>query len=284
MSRIQRYVRATSVEEAAGLKQELGATAFYLAGGTDALVFTPENATVAIDVTHLGLDLISARDGVVEIGATTLLRDIERNEVTRDIAGGAFREAIQETGPWLIRNQATLAGNICNASPSADSAPMLLALDAEIMLSVGSVIAIDQFFTGPHRTALTGQLVTAIRIRSERMAGHFHKLSRSKSDVAQVNLAITAQTGDGVLRNVRVALGSVAPTPMRARRVEALLEGQRPDGHLISEASALVREEVTPIDDWRATASFRRHAAGVMVARGLASLGGNGAGELRASA
>ena len=216
---------------------------------------------------------VRSEDGWIEIGATARLRDVERHPDVIATASGGLIEAIRETGPWLIRNQATLAGNICNASPSADSAPMLLALDAEVRLADGSSLPLDRFFAGPHRTVLKGRLVTSVRVQPRKRRGYFHKLSRSKSDVAQVNLAVTARVEAGVFRDVRIALGSVAPTPMRAVKTEALLEGRRPEGDLAAEASRLVREEISPIDDWRATAAYRTHAAGVLVQRAILALG-----------
>jgi len=275
---IQEYVRPSSVDEAIELKSRLGNKAFFLAGGTDALVFPPPDATTAIDIMRLGLDGVGRENGTVIVGATTILRDLERHLDVTGVAGGALIEAIRETGPWLIRNAGTLVGNICNASPSADSAPMLLALDAEVRLWGGRSIQLDDFFTGPHRTVLGDELVTELRIYPRDRQGYFHKLSRSKSDIAQVNIAITARLEDGALRDVRIALGSVAPTPIRARKSEALLEGKNIgaggefDTLLLDELAATIRAEISPINDWRATAAYRRHSAGVMAVRGVKAL------------
>jgi probable selenate reductase FAD-binding subunit len=272
VSRIQEYVRAGSIEEALALKAQLGEKAFFLAGGTDVLVFTPPDATTAIDITRLGLDGVRRENGAVLIGATAILRDVERHPEITTIADGALVEAIRETGPWLIRNAGTLAGNLCNASPSADSVPMLLALDATVTLSDGRTIPLDQFLIGPHKTILGNELATQIRIEPRSRRGHFHKLSRSKSDIAQVNLAVTARLEDNRLFDVRIALGSVGPTAVRARQSEGLLEGEAVAPALLDRLTALVRTEISPIDDWRATAEYRRHAAGVMVARAVRSL------------
>jgi len=275
VSPIRRYLRATDVDNALAAKSEFGGAAFYLAGGTDALVFTPASSTVAIDIMHLGLDSITSREGVIEIGATARLRDIERHPAILDVATGALVESLRETGPWLIRNQATLAGNICNASPSADSVPMLLALDAEVVLSDDSTIPLDRFFVGPHQNVLSNQMVASIRIHPRGRAGYFRKLSRSKSDIAQVNLAVTLTVENGLARDVRIALGSVSATPLRATRAEALVEGQSLTPDLRAKAAQTVRAEIRPIADWRATADYRRHAAGVMVQRALANLAGD---------
>ena len=272
MSRIDDYVRPSSVADATEVKRELGSKACYLAGGTDALVITPPQATTAIDIMALDLKGVHRSNGAVVIGATTILRDVERHPDIVGVAGGALVEAIRETGPWLIRNAATLAGNICNASPSADSAPILLALDAELILSTGKAVPLFEFFQGPRRTALQDELVTEIRIYPRERDGRFHKLSRSKSDIAQVNIAVTARVESNVLHDVRVALGSVAPTPIRARNSEQLLEGQIVSDDLLKQLADTVRAEISPIDDWRATGAYRRHTAGVLATRLVSSL------------
>lgn len=272
MRRIEKYFRPGSVEEAVEIKSQLQERAFFLAGGTDALVFTPPHATMAIDVMHLGLNQVNQTDGRLVIGATAILRDIERTPSVVQVAGGSLAEAIRETGPWLIRNAATLVGNVCNASPSADSAPMLLALDTEVILSSGRVIPLDQFFVSPHRTILQGELVTELRMYPRNRKGHFHKHSRSKSDIAQVGVAMTANVEGSVLRDVRLALGSVSPIAMRARRSEQLLEGSTAGTDMLEELVDTVRDEIDPIDDWRATAVYRRHIVGILARRAVESL------------
>jgi CO/xanthine dehydrogenase FAD-binding subunit len=149
---------------------------------------------------------------------------------------------------------------------------MLLALDAALTLADGRSIPIDEFFTGPHRTMLGDELVTHIWLQGRGRAGHFHKLSRSKSDIAQVNLAVTARVEGDIMRDVRIALGSVGPTPLRARDSERLLEGNAVTTDLLERLKTKVRSEISPIDDWRATAAYRRHAAGVMVVRAVQAL------------
>lgn len=269
MSRLQEYVRPGSMEEAVERKKDSGGTAFYLAGGTDALVLIPEHARTAIDIMAIDMGGVRSENGAITIGANTILRDIERHPAIQQVADGALVEAIRETGPWLIRNAATLTGNLCNASPSADSAPILLALDAELSLSDGRVIKLDDFFVGPHRTVLEDEMVTDIRIHPRGRRGLFHKHSRSKSDIAQVNLAITARVEEQTLSDVRIAFGSVGPRPMRAKQSEALLEGTTMNSDLLELVVASARSEISPIDDWRATAQYRRHAAGVMLQRAV---------------
>ncbi len=253
MRELNEYLRPASLDEALAVKRDRGEEAAYLAGGTDLLVLRPRGVTTAVDLMSLGLNGIAQEDGTTVIGATALLRDIERHPAVKGLVGGALCDAIRETGPWLIRNAATLAGNLCNASPSADSAPMLLALDAQVTLSDGRNIDLDQFFLGPHQTILNDEILTAIRVFPKARVAHFHKHARSKSDIALVNLAVSGTPENGGFVNVRIALGCVAPTPIRARESEKLLEGQEVTEGILDDLVDSVRSEIRAITDWRAT-------------------------------
>jgi carbon-monoxide dehydrogenase medium subunit len=274
VTQIREYLRPVSVDEAVAAKNERGDAARYLAGGTDVLVIKPSDVTTVIDVIHLGLDAVEQDNGSITIGSTALLRDIERHPAIVRVANGVLTDALRETGPWLIRNQATLIGNVCNASPSADSAPMLLALDAEVRLSDGKLIPLDQFFVAPHRTVLRNELVVELRIFPRDREASYTKLARSHSDIALADVAVAARREQGKLHDVRIALGSVAPTPVRARQCEQLLEGQHITDELLNEVTTLVRTEIKPIDDWRTSAEYRSHAVGVLVRRALIKLAG----------
>jgi probable selenate reductase FAD-binding subunit len=272
VSEIREYLRPASLDEAIAAKQDRGNAARYLAGGTDLLVMQPPGVTSVIDIMDIGLDTIGAENGSVTVGSAALLRDIERHPAITGVANGALTHALQETAPWLIRNQATLCGNICNASPSADSAPMLMGLDAELQLSDGRIIGLDQFFVSPHHTVLNDELVVDIRLYPRGRRAHYSKLARSHSDIALVNLAITARAEGEELHDVRIALGSVAPTTVRAKQSERLIEGQRLTKELLDEAVHSVRTEIAPISDWRTSAEYRLHAAGILVRRALCQL------------
>jgi CO/xanthine dehydrogenase FAD-binding subunit len=149
---------------------------------------------------------------------------------------------------------------------------MLLALDAEMVLSDGRVVPLTEFFVAPHRTILENQMVTEIRLYPRGRRGHYHKQARSKSDIALVDVAVAARVDGNVLSDVRVALACVAPTPIRAPKTEAVLEGQSVTPDLLREIEQLVRTEISPISDWRTSAEYRRHAAGVLVRRGIEDL------------
>lgn len=282
MKDLRQYYRPASAEDAVRMKRDEGATAVYMGGSSDLLVHRPPGVETAIDIRTCGLNYVRDDQGAVAIGGCTSLRDAEAE--IGGVCGGMLREAVRETAPWLIRNVATLAGNTANASPAADSVPALLALGTTLRLlgETEEEVPIGDVLVGPHRTSLGDRLILELRIPAEAVGkrAHFTKLARSASDIALVNLAVALDLEDGVALNVRIALGAVAPTAMRAARAEAALEGQRMSQEILSEVERIVCEEVRPISDWRASEAYRRKMSGVLVRRALAQaagLDGNGA-------
>lgn len=276
MKNLRAYYRPSSVAEAVTIKGDYGDRAVYLAGGSDLMVHKPEGIEVAVDVRAAGIDYVGERDGMHVIGGATRLRDVEMR--LGRLAGGMLREAARETAPWLIRNVATLSGNIANASPAADSVPALLALDAQLVLANGDdeVVRIPDVVRGPHLNALGDRLIREIQIPNapDSRRGVFIKLARSKSDIAQVNVAVVLTLEGGIAREVRIVLGAVAPVPMRAVQAETLLEGKSVSVEALREIERTVREEVRPISDWRASEAYRRRMSGVLVRRALERLTG----------
>ncbi len=274
MRDLEEYFRPRSAREAVELKRQFGNEALYLAGGTDVMVHKPSQIRAVIDIAHTGLDFVHSESDCYVIGGCALLRDVERE--LDQVAGGMMRAAIRETAPWLIRNAATLAGNLANASPAADSVPALIALDAELELlgDHAEIVPVASILQGPHRTSLGDRLIRSIRITrsaGERI-GVFIKHSRSKSDIAQVNLALCLRLDGGIMRDVRIVLGAVAPTAMRAYEAEKSLEGQPFDAVRLPELEEAVRAEVRPISDWRASEEYRRRISGVLARRALEQL------------
>jgi CO/xanthine dehydrogenase FAD-binding subunit len=268
---LQSYFRPSNPEEAVELKREYGERAVYLGGASDLLVHRPPGVVAAIDIRHAGMSHVGWRAGMAIIGGGALLRDVELG--LPDVAGGMLRVAVRETAPWLIRNAATLAGNVANASPAADSVPALLALDARLALrgEWQEEIALADVLIGPHSTTLADRLIEEIRIpeRSAALRGAFMKFARSKSDIAQVNIAVAFRVEDGRMHDVRVALGAVAPTAVRAPAAEAALEGQTPDDDALRAAGDAVREDISPISDWRASAEFRSRVSSTLLPRAV---------------
>ncbi|MEC7843155.1 MAG: xanthine dehydrogenase family protein subunit M [Candidatus Latescibacterota bacterium] len=270
------YVAVGSVREAvAALNKK---RVMVLAGGTDMLVrmkgraLTPE---VVVDVKGIpGAGDFSAKSGL-SIGSAVTMRQVELSaKVREDYAAVAQGAAV--VGSIQIRNLATVAGNICNAAPSADVAPGLIALRAKVRIAGPGgqrTLLVENFMTGPGKTALKrGELVTAIQLPTPgpRTGSAFVRHTpRGAMDIAVVNVAVamTLAPRTGKCADVRIALGAVAPTPMRALKAEMLLRGEKLTADLVAEASAVAGAEARPISDQRASAEFRRELVRVLTGR-----------------
>jgi carbon-monoxide dehydrogenase medium subunit len=262
-----------------------------LAGGTDLLnsikinLLQPRRLVWVLGIRELAS--IRADGAALRIGAGARLSEVEMH---RDVLARfpALAEAINVIGGVQIRNMATLAGNLCNASPGADTPPILLALDAQVELVALArsgmpgipgmpsmqrrILPLGGFFTGPKRTVLRpGELLTEIRLPAppRRSGAAFRRLARVSLDIAKINCAAFIARDGNTIADVRVALGSVAPTPVRAPAVEALLKGAQGGTELFQEAAARVGEDIAPIDDVRSTAEYRREIASVLVREAL---------------
>lgn len=179
-------------------------------------------------------------------------------------------EGIHSIGSYQIRNIATIGGNLCNASPAADSAPPLMVLGASLKVRGAQeerIIPIKEFFLGPGKTALNrGDVLEEIKVTlpPPHSGGAFVKLGRREGeDIAVASVAAYVELDGTRIKNARVALGSVAPFPMRAIKTESLLRGELSDS-LLEKVAMTSSKECQPIDDTRATASYRRRAIGAL--------------------
>ena len=215
-------------------------------------------------------------DGSLTIGALTTLAEIESSASI--LARYPFlAQSAGEVGSLQIRYRATIGGNIANASPSADTIPSLLALDASLRISDGvnqRSSTLEAFLLGPGQTALRdGEILTAVVIppADRRLKGEYIKLSpRQAMDLAVVGVAVTLATDEeGRIEAAAIALGAVAPTPIRARAAEAHLRGQVLDDDLAKAAGAIGADECSPIDDVRSSAEYRRAMVRVLIKRAL---------------
>ncbi len=265
--------------------------ATIVAGGTD---LTPQTgagvrefAATLINIQRIEeMRGIAVSNGRYRIGGLTTVTEILESELLAAEVPVLVEAADHFASPQ-IRNAATLAGNLCNASPAGDMVIPLLLLDAEAELAswsdglvVTRAVALADFFTGPGKTVMrAGELLTAIEFtRPEAgFAAVFLKSGpRPALEISTVSMGVAGVMADGVLHAARVSIGAVAPTPLRATETEAVLEGNALDGALIERAAETVSREVSPIDDVRASAWYRRHLAGVYIRRALARLqGGN---------
>ena len=273
---------ATSIDDACA---SLAAhpDALVLAGGTDVMVEVNRGVrtighVVAVDrIPELrGWSLEGDRADVLRLGAGTTCTDLAEPALASLVP--ALAQAARTVGSPQIRNAATLGGNLATASPAGDTLPVLAALDAEIELqSAGGVrrLPLDEFVTGVKANALIpGELITAIRVPVLDGPQEFLKVgTRNAMVIAVTSLALVV---DRPGRNVRVALGSVAPVPLRAVEAEVLVAERldfenmaSPDSDLVDRFADLVADAARPIDDHRSSAAYRRHAVRVLARRAI---------------
>ncbi len=268
-----------SVEEAVRVLSERGPDAKLLAGGTDLLpqmkngVLKPACVIDLSGVASVRTLKSDARG--LRIGAAVAARTLERDATTR-----ATYTSLAESGALVgsvqVRNLATLGGNLCNAAPSADMAPPLLALDAEAVI-VGPKgerrVPFTDFFTGVHRTVLAADeilleiMVPAPGLRSG--GNYLRHTPRRELDIAVVGVASQLTLSNGVCSKARIALAAVAPVPLRARAAEQELEGKPVTAEAIERAAELAVGVAKPISDQRGSADYRRHLVRVLTRRTL---------------
>lgn len=267
---------ARTVDEAMSLWAEQPGARF-MAGGSDLIPQMRVRRKVSrlIDIKGIPqLNQVRDTGEGLAIGAAVSLSEICAHPAVRERYPILFSCA-NEVGAYALRNRATLAGNVCNSSPAADTAVALLALEAKVVV-VGSKnarsIAIGEFFKGPGKNALEeGELVTEIVLpkASAGFQGHYYRQSRRRGmDLA--TLAVLVARGGGERPQYRIGLVAVAPTPLRVREAEELLEKE--GVHAIPRAAEITRLACSPITDARGTAEFRREMVGALTARGLAAL------------
>ncbi len=283
MINIENYHRPSSISEAVQLLQQGEAT--IVAGGTD---LTPQIEAGARQFESTLINIqrveemrgISVTSGRYRIGGLTTVTDIlESTTLAADIP--VLVEAADHFASPQIRNAATLAGNLCNASPAGDMCIPLLLLDAQVELvswideSVSTRrLALCDFFIGPGKTVLQkNELLTAVEFKQP-VAGFSASFQKSGPrpalEISTVAMGFAGVLEAGVLRGVRIAIGAVAPTPLRATATELVLEGRSLNESAIAQAVEAVQEEVKPIDDVRASAWYRTHLSGVYIRRALA--------------
>lgn len=257
-----------------------------IAGGTDLMVaITGELGQPpdrVLDLWRLDeLRGIGVDGGDLSLGALTTYTEIRRSPACREHVP-ALVEAAATIGAAQIQNRGTLGGNIVNASPAGDTLPVLLALDASFVLASvrgERTVPAPEFWTGYRTTALAPDELL-VRIRIPLAAGRetrFRKVgTRRAQSISKVVLALSYRDGggSGPWSDVRVALGSVAPTPIRAARTEAALEGQPPTPEVADAAAETLASELRPIDDVRSTAEYRRLVAARVLHRLIREAGG----------
>ena len=283
MSRVLKpfeYFEPGTAEEAVRILFTYGEKAKVLAGGVDLIPRMRQRQIEPECVVSIqripGLDYIEG-NGVegLRIGALTTLRSIELSPIIKQKYMLLY-EAVHQITSVQVKNMGTVVGNLCVATPASDIAPALLVLGAELKIaSLASerTIPIENFFIGVNQTILQpGEIVTEVVLPSlpSGTGGAFMNLVRTASDIAKVNVAVMVTVTDNTCKEAKIALGSVAPTVMRARKAEATLKGQKLEPKIIGEAAEAAAEETKPITDIRSTAEYRKETTKVLVRRAIA--------------
>ena len=273
------YIRPGTMEDAIAALQA-NDEAHLLAGGTDLLIGIKTKAVkpkCLIDMKGIsGIDGIEYNNGF-KLGAMTTVRDIEVSPLIREKIP-VLSQAAATLGSIQIRNRATIGGNLCHGSPAADMAAILLAMNCKVSIASDEgerTIGLDQFFTGPNSTVVGKHEVLSqiiIPKKMEQFKGVYLKHGPRKAmDIGIVNIAIVldADLTKGLCNQVMIALGAVAPAPIRAKKAEALLNGKELTPERIQKAAEAAADEAKPITDFRATAGYRKDLVKSLVVTGI---------------
>jgi aerobic carbon-monoxide dehydrogenase medium subunit len=276
------YHRPSSIEEALDLYSKGGPDARILAGGTELINEMRIGKTrpkMVIDLKAIAsLDFMDLTADKLRIGALYRVRDAEASAPLRHSPFGALSFAAGTLGSPQVRNKATIVGNLCRCSPSADLIPPLVALGAQAMIKgVGTqrTISVEELLLGPGKTALLpGEILTELVIPDvKRNAGcSYYKLSPRKSlDLAVVGVAVMVKMDSklSTCTDARIVLGAVAPTAIRAKKSEVLLIGSHLSESVIEQAALAASEDAKPLDDVRASAWYRKRMVDVAVKRAI---------------
>jgi carbon-monoxide dehydrogenase medium subunit len=274
------YLVSSDLPEILETLAELKGRAKLIAGGTNVIPDLGAGRIAPELIIHLGalegLDRIREADGFISLGALTTISVTASSKVIRK-GCPILSSAAGLLGSPLTRNRATIAGNLADASPAADLAPPLLALEASIHTERsggrGRKIPMDRFFVGPNKTLLEAdEVITMIgfpKPKDPATGSHIKLGLRNAMAISVGSIALMLEMDGNRCKKARVGLGAVAPQPIRAYRVEERLEGKEISQALIDACAEVVKEEISPISDIRASADYRSHATSVLLKRAI---------------
>lgn len=274
------YLAPTTIDEAVAALVKGGKDARVMAGGTDLMVKIRHRALFPKQIISLkkidGLDAITfdEKSGLT-IGATALLADVASDPMIREHYP-TVAEAAESTANVQVRNMGTVVGNLCNASPSADNAPTLIALGATVNITGPSgtrSMPLDEFFSGPGMTALKdGEIVTSVFVPTPPAGtgtAYISVSQRGQLDCSAIGLGAKVTMDGNRCTDARIVVGACAPVPLRTKDAEKMLIGQELTDDVIRKAAQKASEETSPIDDVRATAAYRYKVTTVITIRAL---------------
>lgn len=270
MLNLREVHKPTTLADALKLLQQPNTVA--LAGGTQLLASRRRDVHAVVDLSALGLAYIRERDGAVAIGATTTLATLDTSPILRALANGIVAQAAHRSASSILRQQATIGGTLI-AKPAGILAVALVALDARVTI-VGTdtrTLTLAEFL--PMRAKLVhGALVTEITVPMTNPRAVIETVARTPSDKPIVCVVAAARVENGVAREVRLALGGVGETALRAYAAEQMLTGQTLNDAHIEEVARVAAQDLTPPEDFRGSAEYRREMARVLMRRALNEL------------
>ncbi len=283
------YLAPKTLNEALNLLEKYkDKSARILAGGTDLLV---KMKTIDLKTNYLiniknipELNFIDTADGL-KMGAAVSLSHIERIGKVKE-RYPALYEGIKSMAAIALRNMGTIAGNICNASPAADTVPPLIAYSAEVKLVSKRgerTVLVEDFVIGVGKTVIEAdEIITQVNIPEikKNTGSAFSKKGRVKADIAKINLAVYLEREGSICKDCKIVLGSVAVKVIRAKEAEELLKGQTVSVSLIYKIAKKASEEINPIDDIRSSVEYRTEIARVMMEDTVRIAWGRAGGEL----
>ena len=275
-----KYLAPKTLEEACSMLYDYRKEARIIAGGTDLLVQMKHGEVLPNIIINIGgivdQDYINfeERSGL-RIGAQATIHSIASSSLIR-ARFGILAQAASELGTPRIRRRATIAGNLCHASPSADIAPALIVLGASLkMVAVDRerTVAVEDFFSGPGQTVLNpDEIVTEIQVPSlapQSGGVYFKQTVRKTLDLAIVGVAVVTTMDGDILRAIKIALGAVGATPLRAKAAEGILRDKKVSNELLQQAGKAASDESSPIDDVRSSSEYRRRMVEVLTIRAI---------------
>jgi len=261
-----KFLKPQNFKELLNVKSDLQSAGFPLAGGSNLLVYIKEKAIrggTLIDITSLKeLRGIKKNGDTIEIGAAETISDILESKVLESELP-FFSSSMRDFANPLIRNKATIGGNIADASPVADTAPPLIVLDAKVVAACKSgtrEIPINEFFSGPGKNNLDkDEIIQKINIPvPEKGNGIFLKLGQRKgTSISVTSVAVWIVNDSNMITDIRISLGGVAPVPIRAGNAEKAFSGKTIDENNITSLTETLKEDIKPISDVRGSAEYR---------------------------
>lgn len=272
---LKEYLVPASLDEALSTLGEYKGSVRVIAGGTDVFVEDHPGLDAMIDISKTGLSYIEKKPDELRIGSCTTYRElIKSGDVKKYLT--SLWEASQVIADMTVRNIATVGGNICSAVPSGDAIPSMFAAGASfVLVSKGRerTVTTEEFFIGPRKTVIAeNELLKefVVPLAKGRCGSAFEKVARNSVDLANANVAVSLHcVDDGVVQDVRIAFGAVAPTVVRAKAAEAVLNGKKPNESLLDALCGKISDAISPITNIRSTKEYRTEVLSVLTKRAV---------------